>query len=218
MDTQFQQLETESKNIVVQADKFEIVSQNTYEEATTFLKGIKSLIKKVEETFNPIVEKTRVAWREAIAQKEKHLLPLEQAESLIKNRIGGYLAECEKKRRQEEERLRLEAEEKARKERERLEARAEKVEAKGNIEKAESLKERAEQVEAFVPTVAPTVEKVNGQFMRKIWDFEVIDFALIPREYLMIDGIKIRKIIQGYKGKISIPGIRIFEKNVVVQR
>src|SRR3990167_6400856 len=160
-----------------------IKDQLTYEKATFVLKGVKGLQKQVEESYNPIISKALASHREAIAQRDKYLNPLKLVESAIKNRIAGYLADCERKRQAEETRLRLIAEEKAAKERERLEARAEKAIEKGQDSKAEALMEKADQVEAFIPSVAPIVQKTAGQTIRKIWKAKVIDFNKLPNEY-----------------------------------
>src|SRR3990167_5933672 len=111
-------------------------NQNSYEMASGILRGVKGLIKQVEDSYNPIVSKALSAHREAIAQRDKYLNPLKKIELAVKNRISGYIAGCEQKRRAEEIRLQAEAEEKARKEREKHKDRAEKWGGKGKTEKA----------------------------------------------------------------------------------
>ena len=39
---------------------------------------------------------------------------------------------------------------------------------------------------------------------------EVVDEALIPRDYLMPDEVKIGKVVRATAGSLQIPGIRVF--------
>lgn len=47
---------------------------------------------------------------------------------------------------------------------------------------------------------------------RKTWDFEITDPNQVPREYLLIDTVAIRKVGVATQGKIQIPGVRFFQK------
>jgi len=47
---------------------------------------------------------------------------------------------------------------------------------------------------------------------RKTWDFEIVDPNLVPREYLLIDTVAIRKVGVATQGKVQIPGVRFFQK------
>ncbi len=46
-----------------------------------------------------------------------------------------------------------------------------------------------------------------GLATRTIWNFEVIDEAFIPREYIVIDAAKIQQHVNIYKAQSTIPGI-----------
>ena len=193
-------------------------NQNSYEMASGILRGVKGLIKQVEDSYNPIVSKALSAHREAIAQRDKYLNPLKKIELAVKNRISGYLDECEQKRRAEEIRLQSEAEEKARKEKEKLEARAEKWAEKGKTEKAEALKEQAEQVEAIVPTVSPIVQKVEGQSTRKVYKARVVDFSILSNDYKIVNQQLLDSIARNTKGQQKIAGVEYYEEMVLVSR
>lgn len=47
---------------------------------------------------------------------------------------------------------------------------------------------------------------------RKTWDFEIVDANLVPREYLLIDTVAIRKVGVATQGRQQIPGVRFFQK------
>ncbi len=90
-----------------------------------------------------------------------------------------------------------------------LEAQAVKVEEKAEA-KAEVFTERASQVVAMVSDRA--APKVGGISIPKVWDAEIENPDLLPREYLMPNEALIRKVAIAGKGLIQIPGVRIFEK------
>jgi hypothetical protein len=108
---------------------------------------------------------------------------------------------------------RLKAEEEARKERERLAKLAEKQIDSGKVEKAEETIAKMENVAPVVtPIIMPQIQKQKGESTRKNWKFEIIDEKQIPREYLLVDETKIRKVVQALKGDTNIPGVRVYEE------
>jgi hypothetical protein len=121
----------------------------------------------------------------------------------------GYTDEQERLRRIEQ----AKADEAARKEKEKLEAQARKAEASGKVEKAATLEMRAATVVAPVINRAPP--KVIGVQTRDVWKFEVTDPTQVPRQYLVVDESKIRKIVGAMKGDTQIPGVRVWsDKNI----
>jgi len=54
---------------------------------------------------------------------------------------------------------------------------------------------------------------IAGQ--RDNWKYEVIDINLVPREYLMINASMLTPIVKASKGKIVIPGIRVFNEPII---
>lgn len=49
----------------------------------------------------------------------------------------------------------------------------------------------------------------------KDYDIEIIDGALVPNEYKVIDTSLIKRVVKDTKGKIVIPGVKIIEKKIV---
>ncbi len=60
--------------------------------------------------------------------------------------------------------------------------------------------------------------KIAGISGRQEWDFEIADASRIPREYLMIDETKIRRVIKALGSEANIPGVRAFQKTVMSVR
>lgn len=50
----------------------------------------------------------------------------------------------------------------------------------------------------------------------RIWKFEVVDPAAVPREYLAVDTVRIGKVVRA--GVRAIPGVRIWEEETLVGR
>lgn len=50
---------------------------------------------------------------------------------------------------------------------------------------------------------------------RKTWEVEIVDPNLVPREYLLIDTVALRKVCVATKGQIQIPGVRFVQREGV---
>jgi len=73
--------------------------------------------------------------------------------------------------------------------------------------------ERAQQAaEVFVPAPSIAQEKVKVAGTKDVtrYDFEIVDMALIPHEWFVLDEPKIAKFATATKGTVAIPGVRIF--------
>lgn len=71
-------------------------------------------------------------------------------------------------------------------------------------------------------SVVGTPDKAAGVSVREAWDFEVVNEQLVPREYLLVDHVRIRKDMQHSASQdgspMPIPGVRFFTKAVVTAR
>lgn len=196
-------LATEAGNILELAQAAQITTLAQQESAGLLLHEIKALKAKVNETFDPVCNSAHVAWKASIAARNKHLTPLEDAERLLKDKSGKFFAE--------QERARLEA----------LQAAQEKAEAEEwakREEEAKQLKKDGQKAAAkellaqpvYVSVEAqPEPEKVQGITARTTYDFVIVDPNLIPREYLVPDMAKIKKIVAAMKSETRIAGIRV---------
>ncbi|MFH1511128.1 MAG: hypothetical protein ABIF10_05535 [Candidatus Woesearchaeota archaeon] len=209
------QLEKEALVTVEQINTLSVKDNDGNTLATKLLQGNKELQAKVHETFDPICDKAHKTWKEAVAQRDKFLKPLQDAERTVKSKISAFIMDQQRIAREAQDKLDAARRKEEEKQRAALEAKAVKAEEKGNIEKAEELREKKEGV--FIPgaVVESTVEKVEGQTSRTTYDFEIIDETLIPRKYLIVDDKKIRQMVKTFGKEASIPGVRIYPKVVV---
>jgi hypothetical protein len=105
--------------------------------------------------------------------------------------MSRYATEQERKRQEEQRKINAEREEKERREREKLEKRAAAAEEKGQTEKAESLREKADMViippVIVVPEVEKTVQTDAGSITQRK-DIEVIITDPMKILQAVIDG------------------------------
>lgn len=125
----------------------------------------------------------------------------------LKSKIKQWSAEEERKRQEEENRLRLEA---LKQEEERRLAEAAQLEAEGLKEEAEAVLDTPAPIS--MPTVERTTPKADMRLYRKTWKFRITNEMAIPREYLKPDEIKIGGVVRALKGKCNIPGIQVYEE------
>lgn len=164
----------------------------------------KAELQKVE----PYIEKLQAsltAWRLEQERKRREAEEAARRAELERKRLEEeLLRKAEEARRLEEEKKRIEGEEAARKAREELERKA--------LEEA-----AAKEAQIIPPPPVPEKPKTDGLTLRENWVFEIVDESLIPREYLVPDLTKIRKVVQTLKDRTDIPGVRAYNNPIVVK-
>jgi len=78
-------------------------------------------------------------------------------------------------------------------------------------------KAAAEETKLGPAVVVPERIETAGTALRHNWKFRVADPAAVPREYLMVDEVKIGRVVRAAGGQISIPGIDIYDDPTVVR-
>ena len=126
------------------------------------------------------------------------LEPILQADKITRGKILAFQQEQEAKRKEEERinALRLEA------------ARAE-MELKGEIREPVDLVEVSPEAPKRVSTDMGTAG------LRDNWKWEVLDFALVPDEYKMINPAVLTPAAKSYKDQRRIPGVRIYNEPII---
>ena len=168
-------------------------SDVAYNSATELLSNIKKVSKLIKQekdkVLKPLLEATK-------AERERWK-PLEDdttsAEAILKGKMISYVDEQEAKARKEEERIQKE-----------LEA--------GKIKKPETAAKKIDKVEQAPKTV---VSKTGMSSVKKIQTVQIVDETKVPREYLMLDMVAIRR--DALAGK-EIPGVEVVEKTNISGR
>ena len=193
-----------------------ISSKEDIEKATLCIKGIKDMMKKVNDSYGPIIDKAHQSHKEAISQRDKFLKPLQSSEKKFKDAIIAYnnILEAEQRLIEAEanERLRKVAEE----ERKRLE---EEAKASTNEWDKAVLEQKAKEVVAIKVEGVQKVIEQSGLSIRKTWKAKVINFDLIPRGYLSVDMVALNQCAKDEEVRIKvIPGVEFFQETSTMVR
>lgn len=206
----------EVSGVTIQVEGMVIDSEDTFEEAAKLGLAIKAQAKKVSEFFAPMKKRASDAHKEICNREKMMLSPLQAAEKALKDKMGTYRLEEDRRRRLAEEEAWRAAEEEQR----RKEAEAIALESEGkNVEAYAALME-AEVAESAAKNgvYAPAPRKVAGVTTTKDWAITRIDEEKVPVTVAgavirPVDQAAIMRLIRATKGGISIPGVEYTEKS-----
>lgn len=239
-------IEKRGADIRAAAGRCEIIDDDAFGKAGSFLSIIKNVRREIDDTFDGPIASAFAAHKAIVAAKRKHSEPVDDAERIVKSKMAAYrqkqedearerqrAAEAEARRIQEEARRVAEAE--ARKKAE--EARAAEV-ARLKAEGDKRAAAAAAKAAIYVPPVvmplpapvsvayvAPAV--AAGVSFREKWTASVSDLpALIravadgkaPLALLIPDASMLNKHAATYKDKSPIPGVTFHVEKIVAAR
>lgn len=194
--------------IVQQAAAIEVATNDGYVAAGEFVKRCRAALKTIDDTFDPIIKKQNESIKTARDQKKKLAEPIQSAAATVERRMIEFRAAQEAERIAEQRRLA----EQARKDQE--------AAAIASAIEAEAAGDRASADEILSAPVAPpvvvlrkTTPKIEGQSFRKIWKFKVTNPAAIPREYLMVDEVKLGQYARMAKATAQMPGVHFYSED-----
>jgi len=203
-------VEKKSGDVVVKANALVVTNNDQYVVGTDFMKVIKALKKEINEAFDTGIEKAKESLKASKAQKAKYFDPVDSAHTIVKLKLSQFVEKEEKKRAEEEAKLRRAAEKKEAE----LREKAKLAEEAGKTAKAEKYEEKAEEV--IAPVLSSTVQKVDGVQKRTYWSAVVTDISKIPMEFFDLNMSKLNARARETKGQSTIPGVKfISEKRVV---
>lgn len=181
--------------------------------AAEFLRAVKTRMKEVTEKRFSLTRPLDESKKNIIEMFEPHLSLLADAETKLKGAILAYERIVAEKRAEEQRR----ADEIARKEeeerKERLLETAEKALANGDVAIAAKFAEEALSTRVVAPNIAAIARP--GVSVRSKWSYRIIDEKKIPQEFWILDLKKIGGYVRTMKEKTLIPGIEVFEEEVV---
>ena len=177
-------IETEISAFVEENQPIMVNSNDDLGRATACIKGIKGMQEKVKESFDPICLKAHQAHKEALAQREKYLMPLQLLEKKFKDAILVFSKKMEA---EQAERIRKANAEMARVAEEKKQKLLDEAKKTDDAWDKEELQEKAQ---AIVPVTcdAPgkAIEK-EGLSIRKTWKARVVDESIVPRAFLVVN-------------------------------
>lgn len=214
IEPEIQDLQASSGTMLGQAAMLTVKDDASFTAGAEMLLEIKRIAKTVEARFEEPVSMAFKAHRAMTALRDSVLAPFRSAEATIKQKVGAYQIEVDRKRREEADRLRRQAEAQA--EAERI-AKAQDQMDKGDLKGCEqTLEAPAAPVSVRVET--PGAPKVAGISFRDEWKFEITNVNEIPMEYLIPDVVAIGRVVKAMGSRTNIPGIRLFSEKVVAGR
>lgn len=220
-----EELKQETTSIVEKARNMLVRNNEEFEEVERYYNIIKGMEKKIHEKFDPTVKKADAAHKEAVKLRDEFLKPLKEMFDLLKSKGNKYLAIVEEKRRIEEQKKAEQAAQKEAKIKAELEEKARKAEEKGNADKAEALRQQAQDT-VVMPEAVKTQEPERDKRSFKTpseqpWTAIVTDkMALIkavangraPDMCLTVNEQFLNQQARSGKGTITYPGVLITQK------
>lgn len=228
MDTESLMLVKDAESVYLSVQAVQIHTPLESQGAVDQIVQIKALAKKIEEH--------RLSMTRPLDESKKAIMDwfrpatdyLEKAEALLKASVNVFnTAERKKQAEADAKHRRLEALERDRQaeEQRKTEAlleQADKAAAMGDMETAEVLEAQAivaQEVAAPMAVLVPYVpEKTQGASTRQNWKYRVVDAALVPREFLMVDEKKLGAYAKAMKADAAVLGVEFFPEDVLVVR
>jgi len=214
-----QTIQGSNQLVVSKATMICVTDSETYGQAAEFLKEIKAGITTVKSTFEDMKQAANTAHK-AICNKENTFLkPLNEADTIVRNKMRTYNDEIERKRREEEAKLR----EEQRKVAEEQMKKALELEKDGKTEQAEEAYKTVTMLENLNPVVQYEKPKVEGVSSQVTYEIRITDARAVPA---YLNGVEIREInesalkslAKATKGEIQIPGVAIIKTNSIKVR
>lgn len=194
------------------AKSLAVTSRADMEAAASLQGDIKALLKQVEAFCDPNIARWHAGHKQALAEKNAITKPLDEGYKILGRAMGDYEAQLERERIAKERELQAERQRIADEETLKLAAQ---LEQQGHAEAAQNVIETVPEVIVKLEREEP---KIAGTITRTDWRFEVVNPALIPREFLRIDESAIGAMVRSRKGETTIPGVRVWSETSVGSR
>jgi hypothetical protein len=198
---------------VAQTKDVTVTDARSYALAGEHLQGLAALEKEIEAYFRDDKSRAYQLWQSQ-CKKEKAALTLVQA-------AGQRLRTERQTWKAEQDRLLREAEQQAarqaqQQEQARLLAEAALLEAQHQPELAAAIVEEAISAPAPVVVLPSAVPKDLPQ--RTLYQWRLVNLALVPREFLMLDETKLTRYAAAMKQAARVPGIDFYTKDIDIVR
>jgi len=203
-------LKQETSLLEIQAEGTLVTNDEEYQSAAEFGRAIKAKANEITAFFKPMKDAAHKAHKEVCEREKKMLEPLAKAEKLVKQAMGAYVTEQERKRKEAEEAARRAAAAEA----ERKLADAISLEEQGREDEAAAAIEEAEVIDTVGSslTISAAPPKVKGVTAKRDYEIVGVDGAKVPINFAGIelrpvDTAAVMCLIRASKGSIQIPGI-----------
>lgn len=211
-----QTVDSKAVSSVAQAQAMTIRTAEDYTVADRFCVALKALEKEVIDTFADAKAKAFAAHKAITAAEARHLVPVQEARKIAKEKMSAWQDAEDAKRRDEEKRLADEARKKA--EDEAISA-AEAEESNGNHAQAEAIMTAPVVV---APVVLAKTTPKSQTVIRKVWTYRADKSPkdltnaelLAARAYLNWDTTRLTNQARATQDTIKVPGVTFFQKAI----
>jgi hypothetical protein len=201
---------TRANDLCVTALGLTVATQTDYEHGADLLRAIKGQLGTYEAGRTKLVKPLNEHVKMINAQAKMVMGPLEAADRYLREQMTAFTLEQRRVAEAEAARVKAEADAAA------LELAA-KMENVGADSIAEGIVEHALTQEAAPIKTAPTHTAFGTTAgYRERWVYELVDDALVPREYLCVDDVAVNRAVKG--GAREIAGLRIFDAGSIAVR
>jgi hypothetical protein len=218
------ELATKSSSLLVTANAIQIQTDEHYMLADDFLGNIKALQKEIDAGYNEIIAGAYANHKLAVATKKRYSDPVDEAEKVVKRKMGDYQAQREAEARREQ----VAAEAVARKAADDAQlAQAVALEAAGHKEAAQAVLSAPPAPAAILP-MAVGVPVLEGTSFRKLYSCRVTDlhklavFAVanpaILASCLLPNEKSLDAMARAQKDSFCIPGCEVVVENCIAKR
>jgi len=218
-----EQLGEQGITIVEGARKIVISDQRTYDLASAQIDICNDFLKQVSDLLDPIVIAANTAHKTATSQRNKARDPFQMAKGILVLAQGVF----DRKQKQIEEDDRRKRQVEADKEAEKLKAKevkAAKAEGatRGEIKEIEKADHSVD-----VPAYAPTFTRRAGSHTRLKWTVDVEDLkkairsvhlGVVPMDVLQFNQANLDAWAKSTQGRVKVPGLKVFQRNIDVSR
>ncbi len=192
---------------IEQAKAFTITTQDEAAFVDNFCVNLKALEKEVDIAYDEHIDAAHKAHKSLVAKKKVYAEPITEARRIAKGKLIAW--DDQQKAIAVIEDARLRAEAKSRAEDEAL-ARAARAAEFGDDKTADAIISAPVVVAPVAAYVAPKTATV----LQTRWKARVVNPAMVPDEYWVIDEQKIGAVARATKGALTIPGVEIFSERV----
>lgn len=202
--------------------KYEAVVISSDTDATYVAEGvgeIKKVIKSIEAQRLSYTKPLDEAKKKLIEDERKITEPLNSIIKTLNTKMVAWTMAQEKRRREEAEKKRQEELAALEAEKQKQLAIAATTDNEEAAKAVEEIEKNAARLEAAPVTITNTVKTEKGAWtVQARWKARVVDESLVPREFLIVDTIKLNKYATTMKESAKVPGVEFFKESAGVSR
>lgn len=193
-------------NALATANAFVCATPDDYAHAAQILDALRTMEERIDTKLGPIIDDAHKTHRALTGLRAEMKDPIVTAAKAVKQRCALWREAEDRKAREEAARL---AREQQAIERAAAEQQAKQLEADGQAASAALVREDAQHAPAPAIHVPSAVPKVAGMVERYEYGYRIVNKALIPDEFWIVDEKAIAALVRSQKDAFAVPGVEV---------